>query len=345
LRGYDPSRLDSAGACLPDHPAERVGRDGTAGREPAAGADVHEAVRENVLEAAAETLSDVECGGAWACTARLTGGQGDGVVCEAHEASVGDGDLEARGGEGWEGRVALEMGLPGDVPGDGPDLGVAVLQPSGLAPVVLADGAGDGGEGLHGDKAVGSGGPPGRAGLRPSPARHAGGHVGVGRELPAPGVPDPGATREVGADATLGLGEALEGARRGVDPGGVREALRGAEQGPEGGRDGAGEEPVRPGERWLQVVMPPRLGGLLLALGTVPAATGMLAPVWRATAWALREARSLVSAWAVVESADDRAVRGRQRGLALQGLWGKGGAEIAEGGHGRHPGMRALRRS
>jgi hypothetical protein len=169
--------------------------------------------------------------------------------------------------------------------------------------------------------------------------------VGVVLELPAPGVQDTGETREVGADATLVLGEACEGERRGGAHGVGREAVMGAEQGTEGCRDGAGEENVRPGERSLQVVRKPLLGCMMLALGTVPVATGMLDPVWLATAVALREALSRVSALAVVESAAARAVRSRQMGRALKVRWGTGGAESAEGGHGRHPCMRELRRS
>ena len=47
-----------------------------------------------------------------------------------------------------------------DVPGDGPDLGIDVLQQAGLAHVCFEEGAVDGGEGFDGDKEVGAGGPP-----------------------------------------------------------------------------------------------------------------------------------------------------------------------------------------
>jgi hypothetical protein len=95
----------------------------------------------------------------------------------------------------------------------------------------FAERAGDGGEGLNRDKAVGSRGSPRRAVLCASTARHDGGEVRVVLELSSPGVPDTGATREVGAEATLVVGEAREGERRGVDHGVVREALRRAEKG------------------------------------------------------------------------------------------------------------------
>src|SRR6185295_11407870 len=107
---------------------------------------------------------------------------------------------------------------------------------------------GDGGEGFHGDKAVGSGGVPGWTVLRPSTARHDVVQVEVVLERPAPGVQDTGETREVGADETLVFGEAFEGCRRSVEHGVVREALMRADEGSEGLRDGESEEEVRPGQ-------------------------------------------------------------------------------------------------
>jgi len=111
--------------------------------EKAAVADFHEAVREHVLEEPAETLHDVKGGGSWACPGRLTGGEGDHAVLEADGALVGDRDPEDRGGEGGAGGVSVVLGLTMDVPGDGPDLGVDVLQQSGLAHVFLQESAVD----------------------------------------------------------------------------------------------------------------------------------------------------------------------------------------------------------
>ena len=52
----------------------------------------------------------------------------------------------------------MVMCLTVDVPGDGPDLGIEVLQQAGLAHLFFEERAVDGGEGFHGDKEVGSGG-------------------------------------------------------------------------------------------------------------------------------------------------------------------------------------------
>jgi hypothetical protein len=169
--------------------------------------------------------------------------------------------------------------------------------------------------------------------------------VGGVLELAAPGGQDTGATREVGATAPLVLGEALEGERRGMEHRVVREALMRAEQGVEGLGDGQGAEQVRPGQLSLQAVMKPRLGCRLLALGTVPVATGMLDAVLCLTVWALIEAMAIGAAAAVLDSADNLTVGGGEVGRALQILWRKGGADSAQGGHGRSPCMRVWRRS
>jgi hypothetical protein len=76
---------------------------------------------------------------------------------------LGDSDPEDRGGEGREGGVAARLGLILDIPGDGSDLWVDVLQQSGVAHGVFEESLGDGGEGVDGDKAVGAGGTPGHA--------------------------------------------------------------------------------------------------------------------------------------------------------------------------------------
>src|SRR2546430_9401599 len=132
-------------------------------------------------------------GGAGARTAHFPISEGDRAVLEAYDTAVGDRDSEDRRGEGGEGGVAVVGGLTRDVPGDGPDLGGDILQQSGLAHIVFADGAGDGGEGVHGDKDVGAGGHPGCAVLGEATARDHRVAMGVILQLPPPGVQDTGA--------------------------------------------------------------------------------------------------------------------------------------------------------
>ena len=243
-----------AGMALDDQEADGRERDSPAGLEQAEVADCHKAIGPDRREEAAETLSAVEAGGAEASTAHVPVGARTGTIREADETVVGDGNLADLRGAGRTGGVAVVLGLTVDIPGDGPDLGGEVLQQTDLAHLFFADGTGDGGEGFDRDKAVGPGGPPGRAVLGEAPTRDAGVKVGVVLALPAPGVPDPGAPREIGADAALVGGEPFEGERRRLQQGLVREALMGADAGSARLRDGAGEEDMRSRELCVQVV-------------------------------------------------------------------------------------------
>jgi hypothetical protein len=118
-----------------------------------------------------------------------------------------------------------------------------------------------------------------------------------------------------------------------------------AETGAQGFRDGEGEKKVRSGELFVEVVLEPLLGFMLLALGTVAVATGMMDTVVPPTARALIEAMAVMAAPAVLDGADDPAVREGKVGITLQVLWRKGGEDLAESGHGRSPCMREFRRS
>jgi len=132
--------------------------------------------------------------------------------------------------------------------------------------------------------------------------------VRVVLELSAPGMQDTGKPRELCPDETLVFGEPFESLRRGGEQGVVREALMRAEEGSECLRHGEGKEAVRPGQLCVQVVLEPLLGCMLLTLGTVAVAPGMMDAVVPPTAWALREARAVMAALALLESADDLSV-------------------------------------
>src|SRR5713101_9416178 len=109
---------------------------------------------------------------------------------------------------------------------------------------------------------------------------------------------DTGEAREIGPDEALIFGQPLESRGRRLKQGLVREALMRADEGSERLRDGKGEEEVWPGQLLLQVVCEPLLGLMLLTLGAVAIAAGMLDAVLPPTVWALIEAVVVVSALA-----------------------------------------------
>ena len=101
---------------------------------------------------------------------------------------------------------------------------------------------------------------------------------------------------------------------------------------------------MRPRELFGQVVLEPLRGFMLLARRTVAVATGMIDAVVPPTVWARIEAVSVMAAVTVWDGVDDLAVCQGEVGVTRQVLWGKGGEDRAQGGHGRSPCMRALRR-
>jgi len=241
--------------------------------------------------------------------------------------------------------MAVVIGLTMDLPGEGPDLWIDVLQQAGLVHLFFEERTGDGGEGVDGDQEVSAGGAPGRAVRGEATARNAGVEVRVVLVLPAPGRQDAGAPREVRPEATRVFGEPFEGCSRGVEHGVRREALRRADTWAEGRGDGKGDEAMRPGKLFVQVVMEPRLGCMLLTLGTVAVPTGMMDAVVSPAAWARREAVAVGAALARWDGADDLAVGSGEGGRACQGLRGKSRENIAESRHGSSPCMRAWSRS
>ena len=108
-----------------------------------------------------------------------------------------------------------------------------------------------------------------------------------------------------------------------------------ADEGTQGFRDREGEEEVWSRELFVQMVLEPLLGFMLLALGTVAVATGMVHTVVAPTRVALIEAVAVGAALALLDGADDLAVCGGEMGIARKVCWRKRREDIAEGGHDR----------
>jgi hypothetical protein len=338
-------RRPLARGVLPHQPADGRQRDGTAGMEQAEVADFHQALGQDMRKESPDQLEDAQVQGAEAGPAHFLVGEGNGPLPEAYDAALGDGDLEDLGGQVGEGGMAVMMGLTRHVPGAAPDLGIDGLQEASLAHLFFEEGAVDGGEGVHGDQEMGAGGAPARAILGEATAWNDRVDVGMRRELPAPGREDAGAPWQVRSDEALVFGQPLEGRGGGMEQGRVGGAWGGAAEGTPGLRDREGHQEVRPGQLVVEVILEPRLGLVLLTLGTVAVAPGMVHTGLPPTCWARLEAVAVVAALAVWDGADHLMGWGGKVRIALQRLGSKGGAEVAPGGHGKSPCMRGFRRS
>ena len=253
--GVDEGGLVSKEGALQDHQPDGVSFESTAGVHEAKVPHFHKAVGEDMLEEPTEKRHSIEAHGASTCTAGFAVGEGNGPVRKRDDTAIGDCHFEDIRGEVFQGGMGVWSGLAVDVPGDGPNLWVDVLQQSGLAHGFFDDGSVDGREGFHGDKDVGSGGAPCRAVHCEATAGHNVMDVGVVLERSSPGMQDPEKTREIGPDETRVLGEPFECLRRGFAHRVVSEALMRADKGTQGLRDGEGEEEVRSGPLLLQVVV------------------------------------------------------------------------------------------
>jgi hypothetical protein len=277
--------------------------------------DLHEAMGDDMVQGSGGSTRRHRVGSyTRSCPAGCTSGAGHGAVREGDEAALGDGDPDNRGGEVCAGCGPVRVGLPRDLPVGMPDLGIDGVEQTGIGHIVLQDGVGDGREGVHGDQEVVSGREP--RGTVPGEAatRDDGVEVRVRRELPAPGMQDPGQARAIGADATRICGEACAGRCGGGDQGLRGWAWMGAEEGSSGLRDGGGDEAMRSGGPLVQRGLEPALRCLVLPLGAGAVAAGMVDTVRSATAWAPRAAVSVVSRAAMGAGGNGLVVRERPRG-------------------------------
>jgi hypothetical protein len=102
-----------------------------------------------------------------------------------------------------------------------------------------------------------------------------------------------------------------------MDHGLVGGALVGADEGTQGLRDREGHQEVWPGQLFVEVVLEPLLGFVLLTLGTMAVATGMVHAVLPPTCWARIEAVAIVAALAVLDGADHLTVYSGKVRIAL----------------------------
>ena len=120
-------------------------------------------------------------------------------------------------------------------------------------------------------------------------------------QLLAPGMEDAGKAGQISTDKAFLPGQPFDGRCRGIEHGGVGQALMRADEGTQGLRDSEGDEEVWSGELFFQLVVQPLRGCMLLTRGTVAGAACVMDAVLPATALALREAVAVVSGAAVLD--------------------------------------------
>lgn len=259
--------------CLQDHRPEGVRFNGTARMHEAEVTDFHEAIGQDMLEEAAHKFDGVETGGALPGTARLTVREGDGALLERNDAVVGNGDLENVRGEIFTCAMSVGLGPTVDVPGGVPDLRVDVFEHAGLFHLLLEDSTVDGRESFNGDKEVVSGREPLGAFFGETTAWDDGVDVRVVLELPTPGMEDRSKAGQLCSNEALIFGQPFEGMRRGLEHRRIGQALMRADKRPQRLRDGEGDEEVGAGELFLQLLMQPLPGFMVLTLRTVAVTT------------------------------------------------------------------------
>ena len=133
------------------------------------------------------------------------------------------------------------------------------------------------------------------------------------------------------AEDARGFGEVFERLGRGRAQGLGRQPWRGAAQGAQRFRHGAGAQDRRSGQRWTALGVQPRRGLLMLTRWTVPMATGMSDVVMLWTTLAGREAVAVGARAAAADGVHRLVVRGREGGRALARRGGRGGKDVGHG--------------
>ena len=105
-----------------------------------------------------------------------------------------------------------------------------------------------------------------------------------------------------------------------------------------------GDQAGRSRQRLRELVVQPQLGCVVLTLGTMPMAAGMMDAVVLSTGVTGREARAVCPCPAAADGVDGLVVGGGEVRMTRNVLRGRGGAEGAYGGHDGNPRMSASRR-
>jgi len=100
--------------------------------------------------------------------------------------------------------------------------------------------------------------------------------VGVVGHLPSPGVKHPKEAREIAADVFSVLRQFLYGSGGGLEKGRIADALMVSDKAPKLLGNGEGDHEVMSRELSLHLIAQPLMGLVVLAVGTMPVAAGLI---------------------------------------------------------------------
>jgi hypothetical protein len=227
------------------------------------------------LEEAADELLGVEGAGPEGAGVGGAIAEGDLAVGQFEDAAVADGDAEDVGSQILQGVETIAHGLAMNDPILLPHCWGDKGEEIGLAQSVAELGAEDGGEGLDGKQEVLSGGQPGLTIRGKAASGDEVVNVGVVAEVAPPGMEDADEA-DLPADEARVLGQVLEGGGRSAEEEVVEGFLVAANDVPELAGQGEGEEKVWGREQEVLLLLQPPLGLVVLALGTMPVAAGVI---------------------------------------------------------------------
>jgi hypothetical protein len=319
-------------------PAHRLEATPGAGAQEAEVAYLLEAAGQDVLQEAPEELHGLQAHAAPALGAALPVGEGDVIVLAGEDAMISDGDAEDVGGQVRQRRAAVADGLGVDHPVLRPDSRVDLLEQPGRPHRVAEASPEDPGERAVGDEEVRPSGHPDRTVGAGSAAGDDVVDVGVVFEGAAPGVEHAEEAGERGADPPRVGGEVLDGAAGGVEEGAVAEAMMSADEAPQLGGEGEGEEEVGSGQEALLLDPEPVPALVVLAGGAVAIAAALGGAVVVAAGGAGEDDGAELSGTAGGDGAEDRAVLAGNGVAEAREVGGAVAAyDLGEGGHERAP--------
>jgi len=239
-------------------------------------ADLDETLGQDVLEEAVDELFSREGAERDLAGSGRAVAKGDLVVFELDQAAVADGDTEDVGSQVLEGSVAVADRFAVDDPILLPDIGWDGVGEAGFLKGVMEFGPEDSGEGFDGEQEVMVGREPGAViGGQPT-GRDEIVNVRMVGQVASPGVQDADQT-ELSPDKTGVLGQMLCCSCRGLKEQVINKRLVTAGEWAQGGGQGEGEHEVRDWQQQILLFLQPFLGFVILALGAVSVAAGMVA--------------------------------------------------------------------